>query len=137
MVATCGALAMAFKRLNQRDSVGYQRWLRARVLAQGFTIAAIVAAGFSEFGTDVFKGKKVITPAPPHEQKAFELRMKEAEEAHRAETLSDRGVNVESAAPVQRPSDDARMAEVNRSAEKPHERTPSQSWLSWIGLSKS
>ncbi|KLO07835.1 hypothetical protein SCHPADRAFT_909119 [Schizopora paradoxa] len=100
MIATCGALGMAFRRLHQRDSTGYQRWLRARVLAQGLTVVAIVFAGVQEFGTGAFMGSAKtgtqavpsLPPMSPSEKVAFEKRMKEAEEAHDAETrILDQG----------------------------------------------
>jgi len=87
MLATCGALGMAFRRLHQRDSAGYQRWLRARVLAQGLTVVAIVAAGMQEFGSrSAVESSPSLPPMSPSERLAFEKRMKEAEEAHYAET---------------------------------------------------
>lgn len=57
MAATVTALTMALRRMQQRDAVGYQRWLRARVLAQGITVAAFVLAGVQEFGPGVLTGQ--------------------------------------------------------------------------------
>jgi len=130
ILATCGALGMAFRRLHQRDSVGYQRWLRARVLTQGLTIVAIVAAGVQEWGMGALSGNHNRPTASPSQQRAFEKRMREAEDAHRAETAAERGPSVESSAPVQRST-----LEPTRD---PSEKTaPRSTWLSWLGLSKS
>ena len=133
---------MAFRRLNQGDSAGYQRWLRARVLAQGFTIVAIVAAGVQEFGPGVFKGKSTtVMTEPLHEKRAFQERMKEAEEAHRAETVAERGPSVESSAAVQRPSESqnvdltANLGEARNSSRSAASSSWS-SWFSWTGTSK-
>jgi len=85
-VATCGALGMAVRRMHQRDAAGYQRWLRARVVAQGLTVVAIVMAGLKEY--DKFFGKRAVPEikVPPAERRAFEKRLKEAEDAHAVET---------------------------------------------------
>lgn len=109
MVATVTALTMALRRMQQRDAVGYQRWLRARVLAQGITVAAFVLAGVQEFGPGVITGggsaagsasgaattsttmdprAPAGTRPPPNraqDRREFERRLRAAEEAHAAE----------------------------------------------------
>ena len=139
---------MAFRRMNQRDAVGYQRWLRARVLAQGLTIVAIVVAGVQEVGMGALTGqlKAVQPPATTeHDTRGFERRLREAEEAHNAETMTATGAGGGGAAaagvktsgladtpsPVQR--DD-----VNRGYPSVPSTSTSQSssWLSWFGTSR-
>ncbi|TDL19441.1 hypothetical protein BD410DRAFT_792047 [Rickenella mellea] len=129
-VATCGALGMAFKRMQQRDSMGYQRWLRARVVAQGLTIVAIVWAGVKEW--DKFSGK-----APPpsrvnaaKEQRGFEERMREAEAAHRDRDHTG-------GFPIARPPSSEKNAAVETVPQRENgPKISGTSWLSWIGLSR-
>jgi hypothetical protein len=161
MLATCVALGMAFRRMQQRDSAGYQRWLRARVLAQGVTVAAIVVAGMSEFGEVRARkreeketgagaaGGVAGAVASASEQRAFEKRMKEAEEAHNTEVLLTTGSSIAgtvSAERALRTSPSYPTGTDERSAGAPGS-TPTSapnsnpnsksSWLSWLGLSKS
>ena len=98
MVATVGALSIAFKRMQQRDTIGYQRWLRARVLAQGLTIVAMVVAGVQESGIGVLTGNafqkgqqqqnsvSLDKATAEWEHQEFEKRLKAAEEAHSIES---------------------------------------------------
>ena len=88
--------------MQARDSVGYQRWLRARVVAQGLTIVAIVYAGIKEWdkfkqisqpGQTLKRQPRVVGDAGP----TFEERMKAAEEAHRAEMALEATARGESA----------------------------------------
>ncbi|KAL5520737.1 RCF1 [Sanghuangporus sanghuang] len=136
MAATVGALTMALKRMQQRDAVGYQRWLRARVVAQGLTIVAIIVAGVQEMGPGVLYGNaRPATPPPtsPWESAQFEKRLKEAEEAHNVET-SVTPSNVRSAAsPVPKASPIVQAAE----AAVPPPQTNSSSWSSWFGVGKN
>ena len=129
MLATVGALSVAFKRMQQRDAVGYQRWLRARVLAQGLTIVAIVVAGVQEMGVGVLTGNaRPVAPPPTSawESAEFEKRLKGAEEAHRLESGSTAVTSTPSSAPVS-------PSPANPTSQIP----PSQpSILSWLGLSK-
>lgn len=131
MLATVGALSIAFKRMQQRDAVGYQRWLRARVLAQGLTIVAIVVAGVQEMGVGVLTGNSRPVARPPTsawESAEFEKRLKGAEEAHRLE--SGETVTTSASAPV--PPSPANSA----SQITPSQSSSSSSILSWLGLSK-
>ncbi|THG99441.1 hypothetical protein EW145_g7267 [Phellinidium pouzarii] len=135
MIVTAGTLTMAFKRMQQRDAVGYQRWLRARVLAQGLTIVAIVYAGVQEMGMGVLTGKTRPAVPPPtsaYESREFEKRLKDAEEAHRIEeivkdasahTSLNNGTNISTKAPASAPS----VLSTSSS---------SSSWTSWLGWSK-
>lgn len=132
MIATVGALTMALKRMQQRDAVGYQRWLRARVVAQGLTIVAIVVAGVQEMGVGVLTGNaKPVAPPPttPWESREFEKRLKEAEEVHRAETRVDGsgiGPDARQMSPLMRAADDA----------APAPQSNASSWSSWLGWGK-
>ncbi len=138
MIATCGALGMAFRRLHQRDSIGYQRWLRARVLAQGLTVVAIVAAGVQEFGTGAFMssartnaaGTPSLPPMTESEKLAFEKRMKEAEEAHNAETrILDQGRPSSSSQVVRI---DSPASRVERISSKDASESSSPNRFSWL-----
>ncbi|KAH8112292.1 hypoxia induced protein conserved region-domain-containing protein [Phellopilus nigrolimitatus] len=146
MVATAGALGIAFKRMHQRDSVGYQRWLRARVLAQGLTIVAIVAAGVQEMGVGVLTGNAHPSIPPPtsaYEHKEFEKRLKEAEEAHHIESsvkstgagASGAGTGTENVSSVA-DSGPKPPGSVSRAASAPSSQSASSSWSSWLGWPK-
>lgn len=151
-MATCGALGMAFKRMNERDALGYQRWLRARVLAQGLTIVAIVVAGVQEVGMGALTGqmKRVAPPATSvGETREFKKRLKEAEEAHRVETLITARSNRSTPATTQRTpaaQEERNFAPNSGASSGPgHTHSPSQqpsssrssSWLAWLGLRRS
>lgn len=161
MLATCGALGMAFKRMNERDAMGYQRWLRARVLAQGLTIVAIVVAGVQEMGVGVLRGRAGAAVAataapPPHESQDFARRLREAEEAHRLETEVAAGKGMSGSPPWANgdanPGKRASVvtANANQGSEGKAPRnskipeapqssslsSSSSSWLAWLGLSK-
>ena len=137
MLATVGALSMAFKRMQQRDGVGYQRWLRARVVAQGLTIVAIVAAGVQEMGVGVLTGNaRPVAPPPTSawESAEFEKRLKDAEEAHRLEGggTGSAGSASPSNASVPDPPAFAPGTHGTSSQSAP----PSSSILSMLGLSR-
>ena len=154
MLATCGALGMAFIRLHQRNSNGYQRWLRGRVLAQGFTVLAIVVAGVQEFGDVRAQAKEIkkVREEALAEQKAFERRMKEAEEAHNVEQRLGAGTApspTPKPAPAPMPvgsnsTTSSSTSTPGESRENDREKSnggnssaPKSSWSSWLGLSKS
>jgi len=89
--ATTIALIIAMTKMRKGQSHSFNNWLRVRIIAQGVTIAAVVAGSWA-YGTGG------MTPAHPGEQSAsaeekaredrasFEERLKGAEEAHRVET---------------------------------------------------
>lgn len=140
MVATVGALSVAFKRMQQRDTIGYQRWLRARVLAQGLTIVAIVVAGVQEVGVGVltgnaYKKKQQVTAADsaPWEHQEFEKRLRAAEEAHRVES-GETVLSGSSAMDTSVPSPTS-GAEAITSSENDKAKSGS-SWSSWLGWSR-
>lgn len=135
MIATVGALSMAFKRMQQRDAVGYQRWLRARVLAQGLTIAAIVLAGVQEMGVGVLTGNaRPVAPPPTSawESVEFEKRLKGAEEAHRLESGAASVTGIPSSTSASPPPTVSSGAQ----ASSPPPQTPPSSVLSWLGFSR-
>lgn len=137
MLATCGALGMAFKRMNQRDAIGYQRWLRARVLAQGLTIVAIVVAGVQEVGMGALTGQLKAAQPPAtteHETRGFERRLREAEEAHKTETIV---ASTGAISPSTGAASTSSRAFSDDTDTRPSSVPPSQSsWLSWLGISR-
>jgi hypothetical protein len=79
--------------ISRHDDIS--RWLRFRVIAQGFTVAAAVIGGWQIAQDRKAARQQGITSTIEEEQKLekeaqekrrFEARMKEAEEAHRLET---------------------------------------------------
>lgn len=139
MLATCGALGMAFKRMNQRDAIGYQRWLRARVLAQGLTIVAIVVAGVQEVGMGALTGQLKAAQPPAttdHETRGFERRLREAEEAHKTETIVASTGAISPSTGAGSASTTSRAFSDDKDV-RPSSAPPSQSsWLSWLGISR-
>ncbi|KAI5120032.1 hypothetical protein M0805_004660 [Coniferiporia weirii] len=141
MLATAGTLTVAFRRMQQRDAVGYQRWLRARVVAQGLTIVAIVFAGVQEMGMGVLTGNARPTAPPPtsaFESREFEKRLKQAEEAHRIDETVKSALAQNAAA---KNKDDSNAAPspptpTPASPAPPAPSTPPSSWSSWLGWSK-
>ncbi|EJD05300.1 uncharacterized protein FOMMEDRAFT_131868 [Fomitiporia mediterranea MF3/22] len=134
MIATVGALTMALKRMQQRDAVGYQRWLRARVLAQGLTIVAIVVAGVQEMGVGVLTGNANSIAHPPAtewESREFEKRLKEAEDTHHAET----GFGPSSSRNTQNDTPPSSIVQAVHSAAPPPQ-SSSSTWMSWLWMGK-
>ncbi|KAF8507800.1 hypothetical protein BU17DRAFT_100260 [Hysterangium stoloniferum] len=113
VAATCVAFVGATRRLRSGDRASFNRqafclmlilhrvaynasrWLRFRVIAQGFTVAAAVIGGWQIAQDRKAARQQGLTPTTEEEQKMekeaaerrrFEARMKEAEEAHRLET---------------------------------------------------
>lgn len=104
MAATCVALGGAFSTHRSGDRMAMNRcpglspqesdvdkclrWLRFRVIAQGFTVAVAVIAGW-EMAQQRKAARRMEASdegKAEAEKKRFEARMKEAEEAHRVET---------------------------------------------------
>ena len=127
ILATCGALGMAFRRMHQRNSEGYQRWLRARVVAQGFTVIAIIVAGAGQWVKKTDDQGTVTRPSSEKETRAFESRLRAAEEAHAAETMLRAGTVVEPTTPPE-----PNTLNQNSSSSPP---PPKSSWSSWFGIS--
>lgn len=90
-LATTAALIMAMTKLRKGQSASLNRWLRVRVVAQGFTIVA-VAAGSWMYGSQKGSISHQDEAAANAQEKAkeerasFEERLKVAEETHRIES---------------------------------------------------
>jgi len=89
-VVTTFALIMAGSKLRRRESTSMNYWLRARVIAQGFTIAAVIAGSWMMGQTkpqlDQAAAAETNESGSRGKRKAeFEERLREAEESHRLE----------------------------------------------------
>lgn len=80
---------MAASKLRKRQSKDMNYWLRARVIAQGFTIAAVVAGAWMMGQTkpqiDQSAREQDEMLATLQKRREFEERLKDAEENHRRE----------------------------------------------------
>ena len=80
---------MAANKLRKRQSKDMNYWLRARVVAQGFTIVAVVAGawmmGRKTPQIDHSAREQDETLAGLQKRKEFEERLRDAEENHRRE----------------------------------------------------
>ena len=117
--------------MHQRNAEGYQRWLRARVVAQGFTVIAIIVAGAGQWvkkTDDQGTAPAVTRLASEKESRAFESRLKAAEEAHDAETMLRTGGLPEPTANATPPETGSPNADSSPSTTK-------SSWSSWFGFS--
>ncbi|KAH9947788.1 hypoxia induced protein conserved region-domain-containing protein, partial [Amylocystis lapponica] len=86
--ATTVALVLAMVKMRQGKSKSMNYWLRARVVAQGLTIAAVVGGSYALGQTQTQKDAAAAAAADQDariERAGFEARMREAEEAHRFE----------------------------------------------------
>lgn len=166
MAATVTALTMALRRMQQRDAVGYQRWLRARVLAQGVTVAAFVFAGVQEYGAGVLTGAGPAasssssptdpnTPAPapgsssadPRDPAGLRGPRRSAQEARefarRLRAAEEAHAADEAMRSGESPAGSGGIETGYGAEVKTHEpRRPEKGhegggWLSWIGLGKS
>ncbi|KAH9968108.1 hypoxia induced protein conserved region-domain-containing protein [Russula dissimulans] len=93
--ATTVALVIAMTKMRKGQSRSLNNWLRLRIVAQGFTVAAVVAGSWA-YGT-----AKAIVPGEldasasaaqdkaAQERMAFEERLRMAEEITRAESRSE------------------------------------------------
>jgi hypothetical protein len=86
-LATTFTLLMAANKLRKRQSKDMNYWLRARVIAQGFTIAAVVAGAWMMGRTkphiDQSAREQDEMLATLQKRREFEERLKNAEEDHR------------------------------------------------------
>ncbi|KAL0946212.1 hypothetical protein HGRIS_012471 [Hohenbuehelia grisea] len=89
-------------KMRRGDSRSFNNWLRVRVIAQGLTVAAMVAGTYT-FGTKNTEAHKTQTEADrlqrieerkERDKQEFEQRLKDAEEAHRAEVEIVQGAGV-------------------------------------------
>jgi len=89
---TTVALIMASIKLSRGDSKSLNHWLRARLIFQGLTIAAVVGGTYMYGQTKQQKEEQERRDTMEaeyekvKERRAFEERLKAAEEAHAAET---------------------------------------------------
>lgn len=91
---TTATIIAASVKLRQGNSKSFQLWLRARVVAQGLTIVALVggtyALGQRNLEEDKQRreeeAKKMLEEQAVKERLEFEERLKQAEEAHEAQT---------------------------------------------------
>jgi hypothetical protein len=88
-LATTFTLLMAANKLRKRQSKDMNYWLRARVVAQGLTIVAIVAGAWMMGRTTPQNDQSVREQdemlAGLQKRREFEERLKDAEENHRRE----------------------------------------------------
>jgi hypothetical protein len=89
-LATTFTLLMASNKLRKRQSKDMNYWLRARVIAQGFTVAAIVAGAWMMGQTKPQIDKSAreqdeMLAGFQRRREEFEERLKNAEENHRLE----------------------------------------------------
>ncbi|KAI0074618.1 hypothetical protein K474DRAFT_1520157 [Panus rudis PR-1116 ss-1] len=92
--ATVFALVMAFTHTRTGNQRSFNNWLRARVVAQGFTVAALVGGSYMiKTQSDANHNDEVAAKAraareeadAAKEKREFEERLKAAEEAWKAE----------------------------------------------------
>ena len=80
---------MAANKLRKRQSKDMNYWLRARVIAQGFTIVAVVAGAWMMGRTKPQTGKSARDQdemlSGLQRRREFEERLRDAEESHRLE----------------------------------------------------
>ncbi|KAF9645245.1 hypothetical protein BDM02DRAFT_3189881 [Thelephora ganbajun] len=89
-LATTFTLLMASNKLRKRQSKDMNYWLRARVIAQGFTIAAVVAGAWMMGQTKPQIDKSAreqdeMLDGLQRRREEFEERLRNAEENHRLE----------------------------------------------------
>ncbi|KAF8497547.1 hypoxia induced protein conserved region-domain-containing protein, partial [Russula emetica] len=85
--ATTVALVIAMTKMRKGQSHSLNNWLRVRIVAQGFTIAAIVVGSWT-YGTSRPRPELDATAAldkAAQERVAFEERLRLAEKVTRAE----------------------------------------------------
>jgi hypothetical protein len=112
VAATTVALVIAMTKKRKGQSQSLNNWLRVRIIAQGFTIAAVVVGSWA-YGTSRPTPQLDATAAldkAAQERVAFEERLRLAEEVTRAESgLASSANGQASAAPTtERPSSGSR-----------------------------
>ncbi|KAI0246110.1 hypoxia induced protein conserved region-domain-containing protein, partial [Lactifluus subvellereus] len=86
--ATTLALVIAMTKMRKGQSHSFNNWLRVRIVAQGFTIAAVVAGSWA-YGTARPTPELDVAAAQDkaaQERAAFESRLRLAEAVTRAES---------------------------------------------------
>ncbi len=122
--ATTVALVIAMTKMRKGQSSSFNNWLRVRIVAQGLTVAAVVAGSWA-YGVST-PASQIETAAAQdkaiQERAAFEDRLRLAEEITRAESGSV------STADVRTPPSTAPPT-----TESPPPSSTSGSWWRWNG----
>ncbi|KAI0267417.1 hypoxia induced protein conserved region-domain-containing protein [Gloeopeniophorella convolvens] len=125
--ATTVALVIAMTKMRKGQSQSFNNWLRVRIVAQGLTIAAVVAGTYA-YGTARPQPELDIAAAQEkvlQERAAFEDRLRAAEEVTRAEA----GLVPPSGVPRASPQSPAEAP--LPTTESPPTAKASRSWWSW------
>lgn len=125
---------MAASKLRKRQSKDMNYWLRARVVAQGFTIVAVVAGAWMMGRTtphvDHSAREQDETFAGLQKRREFEERLKDAEENHKREQeILNAPLSAGTSTPVVR--------DVNAQPPEPSRTTATWDPLSWLKGSNS
>lgn len=144
---TVAAFTNAYRAMRKGDHNQVQRMFRARVIAQGFTVAAMVAGGLY-FGAERHKERE--NWKMQEQEKADEKRQKwirelEArdDEEKELKAMMDKRREKKKAAGVEAARDNFRAAEAKRSGDAttaPHQevKNDTSAWgLGWLGRSRS
>ncbi|KAH9974270.1 hypoxia induced protein conserved region-domain-containing protein, partial [Lactifluus volemus] len=85
--ATTVALVIAMTKMRKGQSRSFNNWLRVRIIAQGLTVAAVVAGSWA-YGTAKSTNVPDVSAAQDkaaQEREEFQMRLRLAEEATRIE----------------------------------------------------
>lgn len=120
--ATTVALVIAMTKMRKGQSHSFNNWLRVRIVAQGLTIATVVAGSWA-YGVSTPASQLEAAAAQDkaiQERAAFEDRLRLAEEITRAESGSGPTAGVRTSPPTAPPTIES----------SPPSATPG-SWTSW------
>ncbi|KAI0058331.1 hypothetical protein BV25DRAFT_1762283, partial [Artomyces pyxidatus] len=87
-LATTVALIVAMTKMRKGKAQSFNNWLRVRILAQGLTVAAVVAGSWAYGSASVpqhVADEQAAAEKARTDRVAFEERMRAAEEVHRVE----------------------------------------------------
>lgn len=143
---TVAAFTNAYRAMRKGDHNQVQRMFRARVIAQGFTVAAMVAGGLY-FGAERHKERehwKMQEQEKADEKRQKWIRELEArdDEEKELKAMMDKRREKKKAAGVEAARDNFRDAEARRSGEAtpaPHQevKNDTSSWgIGWLGWSR-
>jgi len=127
--ATTVALVIAMTKMRKGQSHSFNNWLRVRIVAQGLTVAAVVAGSWA-YGSARPTPELDATAArdkAAEERIAFEERLRLAEEVTRAESGST---------PPTPPTRNVQATALPATEHSPTSST-SRSWRSWWGWNES
>jgi len=112
-------------KMRKGQSHSFNNWLRVRIVAQGLTVAAVVAGSwaYGSAGSMPELDASAARDKAAEERIAFEDRLRLAEEVTRAESGSASSTNVQATA--------------HPTAELSSTPTTSRSWRSWLGWNES